>query len=75
MNINKFPPSKALYLQVRAGLIMRETTLAEWCRERGMNPTNARAALVGSWDGPKGKALRADLIDAARITEPTLKAV
>lgn len=75
MNINDFPPSKALYLQVRAGLIMQGLTLTGWCRDREINPTNARAALVGAWDGPKGKDLRADLIDAARITEPTLKAV
>lgn len=73
MNINNFPPSKALYLQIRAGLIIQGMSLHGWCRDRDINPTNARAALVGAWDGPKGKALRADLIDAAGITEPPLK--
>lgn len=75
MNINDFPPGKALYLQVRAGLIIQGLTLTGWCRERDINPTNARSALVGAWDGPKGKALRSELIDVARITKPSSNAV
>lgn len=66
MSINTTPPpSPELYNQVRGGLVMKGTTLSAWCREHGYNPTNAKACLVGVWNGLKGTALRERLIEAS----------
>lgn len=70
MDINNFVPNQELYLQVRAGFITQGTTLTAWCREREVNPTNAKSALAGVWNGPKGKALRSELIEASGISHP-----
>lgn len=58
MNSNDVMPGPELYQKVRGGFIARGTSLAAWCREHGHNPTNARSALVGAWNGPKGRELR-----------------
>jgi hypothetical protein len=71
MNINGFAPGPDLYQHVRAGFVRQGTTLTRWCRDREMNPTNARAALAGAWNGPKGKALREELIEASGISHPS----
>lgn len=71
MQNKQLSPSLNLYRHVRAGFIAQGSTITTWCRERGVNPTNARSALVGAWDGPKGKALRAELIEASGITHPS----
>lgn len=67
MNINNLEPNRRLYHTVRAGFVARGTTLTAWCRQHEVNPTNARATLIGVWDGPKGRALRAELIEASCI--------
>jgi hypothetical protein len=71
MNINAFPPGPDLYLAVRGGFVTQGLTLTRWCNDREINPTNARAALVGAWNGPKGKALRARLIEESGISQPS----
>lgn len=71
MDINPMAPSLTLHLKVRAGFITQGTTFSAWCRERGVNTGNARAALIGSWDGPKGRALRENLLDASGVTRPS----
>jgi hypothetical protein len=71
MNINNFAPGPDLYRHVRAGFITQGSTLTEWCRKKGTSPTNARSALVGAWNGPKGRALRAELIEASGIAHPS----
>jgi len=71
MNDNHYEPGPHLYLLIRAGFITQGSTLTAWCRKRGVNTTNARSALVGAWNGPKGKALRAELIEASGITNPS----
>ena len=58
-------PSKTLFLNVRAGFVKQNTTFSEWCRHQGINRSNARQALIGSWDGPKAKMLRAQIIKAS----------
>lgn len=60
-------PSLDLHRQVRAGFVRQGTTLKGWCREQGITPSNARDALIGRWDGPKGRALRRKVIKAAQI--------
>jgi hypothetical protein len=59
-------PSKTLFLNVRAGFVQQNTTFSEWCRKEDINRSNARQALIGSWDGPKAKALRARIIKASQ---------
>ncbi len=71
MNINNISPSTDLYLAVRGGFITQGSTFAAWCRAKGVNPTNARSALIGAWNGPKGKALRTEMIEASGITRPS----
>ncbi|MEJ1341202.1 MAG: hypothetical protein RPU14_03890 [Candidatus Sedimenticola sp. (ex Thyasira tokunagai)] len=70
MDINTVTPSLDLHLKVRAGFIIQGTTFSAWCRKHGVNNGNARAALIGSWDGPKGRALRVELLDASGVTSP-----
>ena len=60
-------PSLALLRQVRAGFTLQDTSLKGWCRENDIRFSNARDALIGSWNGPKGKALRAKIVRASRI--------
>lgn len=71
MNVNAFPPSRDLYNRVRAGFITQDTTLQAWCRENDILRQNALNCLVGVWNGPKAKALRARLIKAANIPDPS----
>lgn len=72
MNINEFPPGKDLYLKVRGGFVSQGTTLTRWCIDNETNPTNAKSTLMGAWNGPKGKALRAKLIENSGITHSSL---
>ncbi len=58
-------PGMELFLNVRAGFVRQNTTFSEWCRKKEINRSNARQALIGSWDGPKAKALRAQLVKAS----------
>lgn len=67
MNDNEFNPSTALYHQVRGGFATQGTSLSKWCSLNGSKIQNARACLVGIWNGPKGKQLRAELIIASGI--------
>ena len=60
-------PSLELYQRIRAGLIVQGTTLKAWCRANGYDIVNARAAVIGTWNGPKGQALRARLCKAAGV--------
>ncbi|WP_084609843.1 hypothetical protein [Sedimenticola selenatireducens] len=67
MDINTATPGIDLHLKVRANFITQGTTFSAWCREHGVNNGNARAALIGSWDGPKGRALREKLLEASGV--------
>ena len=60
-------PGRELAAQVRAAFVARHTTLGAWCRAHGIDRTAARQALYGTWNGPKGKALRARVIAASGI--------
>ena len=60
-------PGFDLHARVRAGFLLQGTTLTEWCRSNGTHISNARGALLGTWNGPKGKAMRSRIIKAARI--------
>lgn len=61
-------PGLDLYRKVRAGFIVnKETTLKAWCRKNGVHVTGARQALIGTWNGPKGQALRGRICKAAGV--------
>ena len=60
-------PGLALHREVRAGFIRKGSTFGEWCRQEGVNPSSARQVVIGSWDGPKARALRARIIKAAGL--------
>ena len=71
MDINELKPSPDLYLQARIGFIKKGTTFGAWCRENGIQHTNAKAALVGAWNGPKGREVRRQLLIASGLTNPS----
>lgn len=69
MESNSVTPGPELYQQVRGGFVTRGTSLAAWCRQHGYNPTNARSALVGGWNGPKGRELRLRLAEDSGVIQ------
>lgn len=71
MNDSRYAPGPELYLSVRAGFVTQGTSLTSWCRKRGVNASNARAALAGAWNGPKGSKLRKELLEASGVIEPS----
>ncbi len=60
-------PSLDLYRQVRAAFILKDATLKGWCKANQVHMSNARNALVGSWNGPAGKALRRRIVQASGL--------
>lgn len=50
-------PSRQLLKEVRAALIMRESSLSEFARELGIKRQNLTKALVGEWKGPTATEL------------------
>ena len=60
-------PSLDLYRQVRAHFILQGTTLKAWCRDNDTHLSNARNCLVGSWNGPRGRAMRARIVKACGL--------
>lgn len=71
MNINDVTPGRELYNQVRGGFVTQGSSLGRWCREHDIHLNNALNCLVGVWNGPKAKTLRARLIEAANIPDPS----
>lgn len=60
-------PSQYLLRRVQAGFVLQGTSLRAWCLKQQINPTLARSALLGSWNGPRGKQMRARVAQAAQI--------
>jgi len=67
-DINIPPINKALYVKVRSGFVAQDTTLSAWCKNKGINPSNAKACLMGNWDGPKAKELRQQIVEASGLS-------
>lgn len=65
--VSELDSSTELYHQVRGGFATQGTSLSKWCSLNGTKIQNARACLVGTWNGPKGKQLRAELVIASGI--------
>lgn len=64
---NQITPGKKLFSQIRAGFIAQGTSYSKWCRENGVSRQNAKLSLIGVWDGPKSRAIRERIINAAEI--------
>jgi hypothetical protein len=60
-------PGQELLRTVRAGFVKQGSSLGTWCRTNDLHLSNARQALLGSWDGPAGRALRNRIIKAAGV--------
>ncbi len=60
-------PSLELHLKVRGAFVTKGTSLKRWCEENGLKDPNVRDCLIGRWNGPKGKALRARVVKAAGV--------
>lgn len=60
-------PGPELVRKVRAAFVKGGTTLGQWCRENAIADQNARLALLGGWNGPKGQAMRARIIRASGL--------
>ena len=60
-------PGSDLYHRVRAGFVAKQESLNRWCLLNKINRENARAALLGLWNGEKAKALRQRLIEASGV--------
>lgn len=58
-------PSQKLANAVRAGFILKGTSLNKFCLSNAIDVSNAKKALLGSWNGPKAIALREKLVTAS----------
>ncbi|MGL1088160.1 hypothetical protein [Vibrio vulnificus] len=65
--IQQIAPGKELYNKVKVGFIIKGTTLGAWCRRSGVKQQNVMSCLIGTWDGPKAKMLRAKVIQESGI--------
>jgi len=74
MKTTQLLPGQELYNRVRAGFILQNKSLGEWCRLNKLSQTNAKACLHGTWDGPKGIELRERLIKESNIEHLSLNA-
>ncbi|CAK6715499.1 conserved hypothetical protein (fragment) [Vibrio harveyi] len=57
-----------LYTKVKAGFLLRGTSLHRWCIDNGVKRQAAAQALKGIWNGPKSTDLKQKLIEAAGLT-------
>ncbi|MEI2428671.1 hypothetical protein RDV84_00275 [Lysobacter yananisis] len=62
-------PSLELLRKVRAAFVLKDSTLKAWCRQNGIHMTNARNALIGSWNGPAGQAMRRRVVKASGLKD------
>lgn len=50
---------------IRAGFVSQGTSLHAWCRQNGVDTSNAYKAISGKWSGAKAERLVAVLAAAA----------
>lgn len=68
MKSNHLVPGLELYVKVRQGFVGQNSSLNRFCKENGIARQNAEASLKGMWNGPKGNAIREQLIQASGIS-------
>lgn len=52
---------------IRSAFVSQGTSLHAWCLSAGINPHNARKAIIGKWTGPKASQLVAQIMAAAGV--------
>lgn len=65
--MTKLKPGLNLLLEVKAGFVRQNSSMSRWAKDNGTHVSNVRNALLGSWDGPRGRAMRSRVVKAARI--------
>jgi hypothetical protein len=62
-------PSKQLRNAVRAGFVNQDSSLAEYCRNKGICNSNANKTLLGNrgYNGKRSVELRLELVIASKI--------
>ncbi|MBC2834693.1 hypothetical protein [Paragemmobacter straminiformis] len=55
-------PGTIFYDTFLGALRVFGTNLKEWSAAHGVDPTNAKLAATGGWNGPKARELRAQMI-------------
>lgn len=61
----RFQPGVMLHDAIIGAFKAGGGSFERWCTDNGITPTNARNATYGIMKGPRGKALLAQLIEAA----------
>ncbi len=56
-----------LYRKVLAGFTLKGSSFSRYCQDNDINRANARSAIMGVWNGDKGKALAKQIIKAAGV--------
>ena len=69
MKPNEIEAGRDLLMKVRGAFVYHNSSLSKWCRDNNVEMTHARDCLLGGWNGPKAKALRAKLVSASRVAE------
>jgi hypothetical protein len=64
--------NRQFYARVKAGFVLKETSLHAWCIRNKIRRQNARDALLGEWTGDGANALRERLAIEAGITKDDL---
>lgn len=64
-NLTPYQPGAMLHDAIMGAFRAKGCTFQQWCTDNGTSPSAARNATYGQMRGPKGKAMRARLIDAA----------
>lgn len=67
VDINTAIVSIQQFNRIKAEFVAQGTTLTEWCKQNSVTVQNVRSALLGSWNGPKAKALRVKVIAASGV--------
>jgi len=62
-------PGQSLFLETRISFIRKGSTLHAWCKKNAVRPSDARQALIGTWNGPKGRAMRTRVLKAAGLLQ------
>ncbi|HHY0546861.1 hypothetical protein [Vibrio parahaemolyticus] len=58
-----------LYTKVKAGFLLQNSSLNQWCIENGVTRQMAAQVLKGGWSGPKNTKLREQLVQASGLVE------
>ncbi len=68
MKTKKSPSQRAVQdlARAKAAFILKGTTFNAWCVANGIDTSAAHKAMLRTWTGEKGKALRSRIIEASK---------